>query len=70
MRIAHYIFNKLRLLIGFEGGESLALLCELAELALPLVAKEAHAHYIFCKLCLLIGFEAGESLTLLREFRS
>jgi hypothetical protein len=43
------------------------LLRELAELALPLVAEEAHAHYIFSKMCLLIGLEAGESLALLCE---
>jgi hypothetical protein len=37
------------LLIELETGETFALLSELAELALPLVAEEAHAHYIFSK---------------------
>jgi hypothetical protein len=55
------------LLIGLEAGESLTLLREFAELALPLVPEKAHAHYIFSKFCLLIGLEAGESLALLRE---
>ncbi len=42
-------FSKFCLLIGLEAGESLALLRELAELALPLVAEEeAHVHYNFC----------------------